>query len=120
MSDLDEAKSARNDVTNTLGDVVRQLAFAGIAVLWILRSEPGKTGLNFTNEFFLPLLFFSFSLSSDLLQYVWSSAVWDTVVMVWSRRKPPKSVNDPMPHWIESLNSLTRVFMWGKAICLII
>ena len=119
MSDLDDAKSARNDCTKALGDVVRQLAFAGIAIVWILRSEPLKTGLTFTSEFFWPLLFFSLSLSFDLLQYIWSSALWDTVVMIWSRRKSPKSENDPIPKWVEYLNAPTRIFLWAKAMSLV-
>ena len=78
LTDLQRAKDAN---TAKASDVVRQFAFAGIAVVWLLRSanvaEPIPAAL-------IPaLVLFGAALICDLLQYVISSAIWT----IYYRRK---------------------------------
>jgi hypothetical protein len=63
MSDLEEAKSARDQLTKQLGDVVRQFSLGGLAIIWILKSEPVKSGIAVANAGLpAPLVFFLLSL----------------------------------------------------------
>lgn len=71
LADLQRAKDTN---TAKASDVVRQFAFAGIAVVWLLRSanaaEPIPTAL-------IPALaLFGIALTCDLMQYVFGSAIW--------------------------------------------
>ncbi|MGO1003927.1 hypothetical protein [Lysobacter sp. CA196] len=73
LADLQRAKDTN---TAKASDVVRQFAFAGIAVVWLLRSadaaEPIPTAL-------IPALaLFGIALTCDLLQYVVGSVIWTT------------------------------------------
>lgn len=54
-----------------LSNVNRNLAFAGIAIIWIF-----KVGLKIPNECKWPLLLFVIVLSLDLLQYIYSTFAW--------------------------------------------
>ena len=84
MTHLEEAKTARDTLTSKLGDVVRQLAFSGIAVVWILKTEPTKTGLQFDHAFYHPLKWFVICLALDLAQYLWAGMAWDGIVAFWT------------------------------------
>ena len=60
-------------------DVARQLAFAGVAIIWIFRIS----GTNTIPEiFYIPLLIFAVGFAIDLLQYFYSSFVFG-VVVIW-------------------------------------
>jgi hypothetical protein len=114
VSDLDVAKKARDEVTKQLGDIVRQLAFAGIAVVWIIKSEPVKSGIEFEPALYWPLFWLVVTLTLDLAYYLWASVVWDNISMIWSARKSPKSAADDMPGWFNHLNIPTRVLLYAK------
>jgi hypothetical protein len=63
------------EYTGKASDVTRQLSFAGIAVVWLLRTGGGGS-LPIPSALLLPLALFVWSLSFDLLQYVVASVVW--------------------------------------------
>jgi len=76
-------------------DLARQLALAGIAIVWIFKVE-SKTGLVLPKIYHLPLGLFCTGLFADLLQYVYATVIWagtmtfsgktqdDDHVKVWS------------------------------------
>lgn len=53
----------------------RQLAFAGIAIIWIFRNGNGITPL-IPNQLLLPLMFFALSLFFEILQYLSGTVIW--------------------------------------------
>ena len=104
--------------TETLSTQVRQLAFAGIAVIWIVRvgdSEAG--GLDYTSAATLALFLFLASLSLDLLQYVYKSAAY-----WWINRSNWKegSKMDEDVHVDPRWNVPTIVFFWLKTAVLMV
>jgi hypothetical protein len=70
LAEGDETKKA---ATGKASDVGRHLAFAGLAVVWILKESSGNP---IGPSLVTPLLLFVASLSLDLLQYVWCSFIW--------------------------------------------
>ncbi len=55
--------------------VSRQASFAGIALIWVFKTQD-ESGLMLPNELLWPLLFFILSLTFDLLHYISGSAIW--------------------------------------------
>lgn len=71
---LSEVEKTRNDATGRASDVGRQLAFAGIATVWLLRD--GTATRPISSQLFYALLFLSIALLIDFLQYAYCSRVW--------------------------------------------
>jgi hypothetical protein len=116
VSTLAEVKSARDGFTKQLSDGVRQLAFAGIAVIWVLKTEPLKSGIAFDKFLYYPLGMFVLSLGCDLMHYLWASAVWDNAYRILSKTRELSDSADVPRGWTIP----TRVFFWAKAIAAII
>jgi hypothetical protein len=56
-------------------DLNRQLAFAGIAIIWLFKKEP-VSGLTVPRELVFPGLLIVSSLAVDMLQYTIASVLW--------------------------------------------
>lgn len=78
---ITDLKNAKDAYTSRASDVVRQFAFAGIAVVWLLKTaDPAEP----IPQDLIPILaLFGFALACDLLQYAVSSAIW----VIYYRRK---------------------------------
>lgn len=72
---LEEYKEDSYAFAKSASDVIRQLAFAGIAVIWIFKVDKRGEHL-IPEELFTPLLFMVITLACDLLQYLISSIIW--------------------------------------------
>lgn len=72
--DLATVRKAYETYTSKAGDVGRQLAFAGIAVIWLLDGHPDT--LTFPPILLWALAAFGIYLVADFLQYIVASAVW--------------------------------------------
>lgn len=63
--------------SKSASDGVRQLALAGIAIIWLFKTaKPEAAGIPFDDLLLLPLAGFALALVLDLLQYVVSAMVW--------------------------------------------
>lgn len=110
IMNLERAREAYDYYTGKLSDVARQLSFAGIAVIWILRVGKDSGGISFSKELFMPLGIFVFSLSFDLLHYVYSSIAWG----IFHRIMELKERNEFSAHsWI---NWPSLIMFWLKVI----
>lgn len=72
---LSEARASYQDNTRSLSAVTRQLAFAGIAIVWIFKASTNGTP-SIPENLRIPTLLFVAALGADLLQYVSSAASW--------------------------------------------
>jgi hypothetical protein len=83
---LSKLRDDRDYFTGKLSEIIRQLDFAGLAVIWIFRTG-GKDsgGISYSDWLIWPMLFLVVSLALDLLHYVYSSAVWDWVYRGFDR-----------------------------------
>jgi hypothetical protein len=100
--------------STNLSDVVRQLNFAGIAVIWLFRTGDKNAGIPYSDLLLWPLGLFIASATFDLLQYAYASAAWG----IFHRKQEKKLNNDPEAdfHAPGAINWLSNVFFWGKAI----
>lgn len=71
---LSEVDRTKNDATGRASDVGRQLAYAGIATVWLLRDDAAARPLS--NILLFALVFLSTALIVDLMQYVHCSRIW--------------------------------------------
>src|SRR5690349_934480 len=72
---IEDYKKVYEEFTSLTSQFVRQLSFAGIAIIWLFKFDQPTEHL-IPQELFLPLLFFILSLSAEFLQYLVSSIVW--------------------------------------------
>ena len=73
-----ELKDYREDFyyfTGKASEVNRQLALAGIAIIWIFKNPENSTKL-FPKALIEPILYLITSLSLDLLQYIVGALIW--------------------------------------------
>lgn len=63
------------DNTSKASTNVRNLAFAGIAIVWLFKSsDPEKPII--PDELIFPLILFCLALTFDFIQYVWAGFIW--------------------------------------------
>lgn len=72
---LDYYKSEYASFSGLASSTSRQLALAGIALIWVFKTQ-GQAGYQLPNDLLLPALCLIVSLGSDLLQYVSGSMIW--------------------------------------------
>ena len=72
---LDEARKHYYDHSGAASSSARQLAFAGIAVIWILVTVDSVVSVPST-VLRLPLFTFIAALAFDLVQYYWLAGFW--------------------------------------------
>ncbi|ELV8595256.1 hypothetical protein [Vibrio fluvialis] len=112
---LSDSREHYYTATGSLSTVARQLAFAGIAVIWIFVQKQG-TQYIIPQSLLWPLYLFVLGLAFDLLQYVYASAAWG----IFSRSKElsvgPETKFKAPPY----INWPTNVFFWLKSSALIL
>lgn len=72
---LSKAWEAYEYYSGKASEITRQLAFAGIAIIWLFSLE-NKNGVTLPVSLLIPLSALIFSLSLDLLHYVVASFMW--------------------------------------------
>ncbi len=68
--------------TAKASDVSRQLAFAGIAIVWVFRVQAAEHPI-IPHDLLLPMALFAITLAFDLLQYISASAAWGLLHRKW-------------------------------------
>lgn len=109
---LKTIREAYYGATGTLSELIRNISFAGIASIWILRGEPAESIKVLPPDLVLPLMIFLLALFLDFLQYVYRSLIWGLYGWLQERKFADKGdeteVNDP-PQAINWLNNLLIV-----------
>lgn len=105
---VEDARKHYYDHSGSASASARQLAFAGIAVVWILATEHGIVE---QPELRFPLLAFVFALAFDLLQYYVAALLWGGFARYKERRGELEFSG--APDWI---NWPGVVAFWGKGV----
>ena len=114
---LADSRQAYYDMSNTASGLVRQLAFAGIAVIWIFKTDVSVRGFNVPNELIWPGFLFVLALLLDLLHYLVGTAVWG----IFSRMKEKKGVIEEKTFEAPAkINWPANGFVWSKSIAVLI
>jgi hypothetical protein len=82
-------ETLKKDASSQASSVARQLAFAGLAVIWILKPGGESTGISALAT--VPYLLRSFialilALAFDFMQYAWLAVGWWVAVQFKSQR----------------------------------
>lgn len=114
MIKLSEAKQAKNDYTKQASDVVRQLAFAGIAVVWLLKTNSAQP----IGADTLPaLIAFVTTLGLDLMHYSGSSLIW---IIFYNHHQEEHKSDDAMVDVPGPVNWFGYGCFWLKVLALLI
>jgi hypothetical protein len=105
---ITDLKSAKDAYTGRASDVVRQFAFAGIAVIWLLKTT--NTSAPIPRDLIPILALFGLALACDLLQYAVSSVIW----VIYYRHKLGQHIAETTefkePRWITAPAYLLFIF----------
>ena len=108
---LAEYRSTYYEYTGKLSDIVRQLNFAGIAVVWIFKVGQETGGIPFAQCLLWPMGLFVLSLGFDLLHYIYASIAWG----LFHRCKEKNGVNESEEIQARrEINWPTNIFFWAK------
>jgi hypothetical protein len=100
--------------TGKASDVLRQLSFAGIAIIWMFKLQAGGQ-TKIPEALILPAAIFTGGLAFDLLQYLSASAMWGGFARYRElQRKGPRNRQFKAPRWI---NWPGNAFFVLKALC---
>lgn len=106
---LKDTREAYETFTGKASDIARQLGFAGIAIIWLFRSD-GKI----PSELLPVAVLIIVGLAFDFLQYVYGSMVWGVYHHRKSRQvKFDENAKFTVPRII---NMPTSFFFWGKVV----
>jgi len=129
---LKEANELITNRTAKLGDITRQLALAGIAVIWIFKKDiAGQPAI--PRELFTPGILIITSLTLDLFQYGSSSLLWAMYYRIkeneFKGRKSSGRKSDAarieelgkiefeIPYWF---NRVQYFFFWTKVASIVV
>lgn len=100
------------------GDIVRQLAFAGVAVIWIFRVTESDKNI-IPDELLYPLGAFCVCLLFDILHYSWSAFIWGAFHRIKESKVLAGELKDEKilaPAWF---NLPANILFWGKILIVI-
>lgn len=118
MNKLSDYKTVYEEASSKVSDLTRQMALAGIAIIWIFR-QPDLNGKIICSELVPPLIFFVASLSLDILQYIYKTIAWWIFFRINELKKKRKDIDPPIQA-NPVMNLPTWSFFFLKVVCLII
>lgn len=115
-SRLSEFKNDYYFFTGKLSDINRQIAFAGIAIIWVFKKGEGLE-FQIDNELILPAIFIVSALAFDIFQYIYQSITWAIFYTYYNRKnkKEDKKIKSS-----EYLNYPSWVFFIIKVVLVLI
>jgi hypothetical protein len=82
---LEQYKTESYEFSKLSSDLVRQFAFAGIAIIWIFKFDKPEKHL-IPEQLFLPLLLMVITLAFDLFQYLFPTVIY-TIFFLYNEKK---------------------------------
>jgi hypothetical protein len=99
---LSDYKKTYYEFSGLTSGVARNLAFAGIALVWIFKTEAAPTP-RITQHLIIPTVLLALTLTFDLLQYIAGTCVWG-FFQWYHERKLHDATEDPeldSPSWLK-------------------
>lgn len=95
---LKEYREDYYEASGQVSSITRQLAFAGIAILWLFKAENGLS-IELPNELFFAAKLFVIVLGLDLFQYVYKTFVWGVFQFHHEKKNPDLDANLDAPSY---------------------
>ena len=112
---LKDYKNDYYEFSGKLSDNARKLAFAGIAIVWILKQEKNGTFI-LPDLLKLAMLMFVITLSFDLLQYICQTIIWGIFHRYHEKRLDSEDSELTASKYF---NWPANFFFWSKVIALV-
>lgn len=103
--------------TTSLSSLNRQLAFAGIAVIWVAILSQSSSDLTNQLTAFSPIFWFVSSMVLDLFHYIYASLAWGLFHRLKDKPDIPEDEDFTAPDWI---NWPSLLLFWAKVIAVCI
>lgn len=87
-------KKDYQELSGLASTACRQLAFGGIALIWVFKNNDGLL-ITLPNSLMIPAGFLALSLTCDLLQYVFAAIIWGTFHR-YNEKKKSNTEDDPL------------------------
>jgi hypothetical protein len=107
---LKDARENYYTLSAKASDIVRQLGFAGIALIWVFKADQGGK-VAIPKSLWPSATFIVVGLTMDLLQYVAGSLLWGIYHRLKEREEISETDQFTAPPWI---NWPAIFFFWGK------
>lgn len=117
---LSKAHEAYSYSSNTASTIARQIAFAGIGVVWVFNLRAPHAAIAIPQPLRVVVLLLVVCLALDLLQYAYGSLVWAVFARILERRHANWPDEDPQMDASPSLNWPSLTCFWGKLVVLVI
>src|ERR1035437_2730243 len=113
---LEDIRDNYQYYSQKISDIIRQLGFAGIALIWIFKNVEGNRQF-IPTELLLPTLLIIISLGLDSFHYISGTLIWG----IYNRIKELKGTKEEYdflaPNYI---NWITLFFFWSKIIVMVL
>jgi len=121
---LEDTREIYYETTGKVSDLVRQLGFAGIAIIWVFKTQ--SDGRQIIPKGFLPAgILIVLALAADLFQYAASVQIWDKFnrnketeltekAEILSAQGVSYDIEEEDFDAPESINDLTKRLFWTK------
>lgn len=109
---LGKAWENRDYFTGKASELARQLAFSGIAVIWIFKNT-GTTAL-VPDDLIWPLFLLVVTLFLDLLQYILASVMWTRFTRAQEAKHNAKEEDSGIDDSPKSINLPHSICFWLK------
>lgn len=106
-----EFLSAYDESSGQVSDLSRNLAFAGIAVVWVLRVGTDSGGIAISEDLILPLYCFVAALIVDFAQYIYKTLLWGGMNWYFWNKHQDMEYSVEVSGWV---NAPTHILFWGK------
>ncbi len=93
---LQQYREAYYEHSGKASDSARNLAFAGIAIVWLFRAGSGLDS-PLPNPLLLPILLFAATLALDLLHYLVASVTWSVFCRIKEKKEIPEEAELDAP-----------------------
>jgi len=110
MKRIDILKKA-SEFRHKLGDINRQLAFAGIAIIWIFKIKD-ENDYSLPEELLIAVKYIVISLGLDLLHYIWLAGLY--VFYHWFQEKIKKKPADSDIKFSYIIPRISDLFLLAK------
>ena len=117
---LSKAEKAKDYNTGKASDIARQLAFAGIAFIWIFKLE-NSGAITLPDNLQKPVILLVTCLTFDLLQYIYGAAAWGLFYRFQEKKLTPgPNRADTDIRANKFINWPSNFLFWGKLIAIAI
>jgi hypothetical protein len=99
---LSQYKTESYEFTKQTSDLVRQFAFAGIAIVWIFRGEKTTDHL-IPEELIDPIFYLVVTLVFDFFQYLTPSIIWTSFFLFYEKKNAGNVDVDITASWLWSV-----------------